>query len=100
MLAPLTAVNQTLDAVAMYKTVQATFQSLPFSEQVKGLGTMVLGFRNSLNSSVAKAGAVGAAIGGVATWAFFFAAWGKGGLSADSMSSSTICWPARSPPRW
>ena len=36
------------------------------------------------------ASAVGAAIGGVATWAFFFAAWGKGGLSTDSVEFNNL----------
>ena len=46
--------------------------------------------RSSLNSVAAKAGAIGAVLGGVATWVLFFAAWGKGGLSTDSVAFNAL----------
>jgi hypothetical protein len=88
-LATITATYDVFDAVATYLTVSANLQSLP---RMSGLsiGTSVLRFRESLSSSTAKAGAVGAAIGIGATWGLFFAAWGAGGLSTDSVEFNTL----------
>ncbi len=90
MLSALTAVHDTADAVANYRVVELTFKSLPYAQQVRGIQSTVLSFSHSLSSNVAKAGAIGAAIGIGVTWAFFFAAWGKGGLSTDSVAFNSL----------
>ncbi|MEZ4640161.1 MAG: LamG-like jellyroll fold domain-containing protein [Caldilineaceae bacterium] len=72
--------------------VYNTFRSVSYVNisQIKGIESMVLSFRHSLSSSAAKSGAIGAAIGIVVSWAFFFAAWGKGGLSTDSIAFNAL----------
>ena len=88
MLASLTAIVQTVDAVQSIRVVLADIASLP--NIGKSALATVLSFRNSLSSSTAKAGAVGAVIGIVVTWSLFFAAWGKGGLSTDSIAFNNL----------
>ncbi|MFN8333457.1 MAG: LamG-like jellyroll fold domain-containing protein, partial [Saprospiraceae bacterium] len=90
MLSALTSVHDTVEAIANYRVVELTFKSLPYAQQLGGIQSAVLSFGHSLSSDVAKAGAVGAAIGIVVTWAFFFAAWGKGGISTDSVAFNTL----------
>lgn len=89
MLSTLTALNDTIDAISTYRVI---------TSNMRGLGVvnpgviMEAALRHSFSftSTVAKAAAVGAVIGVVATWAFFFAAWGKGGLSTDSIAFNSL----------
>ncbi len=91
MLSALTAAESTIEAVSSYRTVQSVFKTLPLIDDFAGsVQAATLRFSHSLTSSAAKAGAVGAALGLVATWAFFFAAWGKGGLSTDSVAFNAL----------
>ncbi|MCB0115933.1 MAG: hypothetical protein KDD84_17655, partial [Caldilineaceae bacterium] len=91
-LSAVSAVSTTLDAVSEFSNVYNTFRSVSYVNisQIKGIESMVLSFRHSLSSSAAKSGAIGAAIGIVVSWAFFFAAWGKGGLSTDSIAFNAL----------
>ncbi|MFN8445402.1 MAG: LamG-like jellyroll fold domain-containing protein, partial [Caldilineaceae bacterium] len=88
LLATMKAANDTLNAVFTFRNVLTTFRTLP------SIGAdpvaLTLGFSHSLSSSTAKASAVGAVIGIVVTWALFFAAWGKGGLSTDSIEFNNL----------
>lgn len=84
-----TAVQSTTTAVTMFQKIASNVRSLgDFTEAA--IQQFTLGFRYTLNSAFAKAGAIGAAIGGVVTWALFFAAWGKGGLSTDSVEFDNL----------
>ncbi len=88
-LAAVTAVQSTTTAVTMFQKIASNVRSLgDFTEAA--IQQFTLGFRYTLNSAFAKAGAIGAAIGGVVTWALFFAAWGKGGLSTDSVEFNNL----------
>ncbi|MBI1298362.1 hypothetical protein GC175_25795, partial [bacterium] len=86
-LASLKAVNDTLNAVFTFQTVLATFRSLP---NIADPVALTLSFGHSLSSSTGKAGAAGAVIGIAVTWIMFFAAWGKGGLSTDSIEFNNL----------
>jgi hypothetical protein len=89
MLSTLTALTDILDAMTTYRAI---------ASNLRGLGVVnpgvimqsTLRHSFSLTSTVAKAAAVGAVIGVVATWGFFFAAWGKGGLSTDSVEFNSL----------
>lgn len=88
-LATVTAVQSTVSAVTMFQQVANNARTL--GKVAPGaVQSFTLSFRYALNSAFAKAGAVGAAIGGAVTWGLFFAAWGKGGLSADSVEFNSL----------
>ena len=89
MLSALTALNDTLDAVTTYRTVASSLRGLGVTDPGVIL-QLTLRYSYSFSSSVAKAAAVGAVIGVAATWSFFFAAWGKGGLSVDSVEFNNL----------
>lgn len=83
------AASQTLDAVMNYRLVLQELKTLPnFGKNLIDQTIRRFGF--SLTSSVGKAGAVGAAIGVGVSWVLFFAAWGKGGLSTDSVAFNSL----------
>ena len=88
-LATVTAVQSTVSAVTMFQQIANNVRTLGELSEATVM-TFTLGFRYALNSAFAKASAVGAAIGGVVTWALFFAAWGKGGLSTDSVEFNNL----------
>ncbi len=81
--------SQTLDAVMNYRLVLQELKTLPDLGK-NAINQTIQRFGFSLNSSVAKAGAVGAVIGAGVTWALFFAAWGKGGLATDSVAFNSL----------
>lgn len=88
-LSSVAAISQTLDAVMNYRVVLQELKTLP------DLGKNVIDqtirrFSFALDSSVGKAGAVGAVIGVGVTWALFFAAWGKGALATDSVAFNSL----------
>ncbi|MBI1293418.1 hypothetical protein GC175_00485 [bacterium] len=88
-LSSLGAASQTLDAIMNYRTVLFELRSLPGISKL-GVSTQFFFISHSLNSSTAKAGAVGAAIGIGVSWVLFFAAWGAGGLSTDSVEFNSL----------
>jgi len=91
MLAAMTAINSTVQAVMMYRNISSIISTVS-GEAVKGLDLAIttLSFSHALSSGLAKASAVGAVIGVGVTWALFFAAWGKGGLSTDSVEFNNL----------
>jgi hypothetical protein len=91
MLAAMTAINSTVQAVMMYRNISSIISTVS-GEAVKGLDLAIttLSFSHALSSGLAKASAVGAVIGIGVTWALFFAAWGKGGLSTDSVEFNSL----------
>ncbi|MEZ4767994.1 MAG: hypothetical protein R2844_06145 [Caldilineales bacterium] len=90
MLASMSAVFGVIGAVTMYRSVSLALRTLPQIEGLKSLVPTIVSFRYSLSSAVAKSGAVGAVIGVGVTWVMFFAAWGKGRLSTDSVVFNSL----------
>lgn len=88
MLSSLTAASQTFTALMNYHGIFLELSSLPGFNKSAFSGALRIG--HSFTSSAGKAGAAGAVIGGVATWALFFAAWGKGGLAANSVEFNNL----------
>ena len=92
MLASLTAANDVADAVIQYKELSKFVKNLPAEtlEALPKAKSFLMTARSSISSVAAKAGAIGAALGLVASWVLFFAAWGKGGLSTNSVAFNTL----------
>lgn len=92
MLASLTAANDVADAVVQYKELSKFVKNLPAEtlEALPKAKSFLMTARSSISSVAAKAGAIGAALGLVASWVLFFAAWGKGGLSTNSVAFNTL----------
>jgi hypothetical protein len=88
-IATLGAVQSTYGAVTMFRTVASNIRSLnKFTETT--ISRLTLTFGNSFKSSSAKTGAIAAVISIAITWISFFAAWGKAGLSTDSIEFNNL----------
>ncbi|MBI1293407.1 hypothetical protein GC175_00430, partial [bacterium] len=92
MLATITAINSTVQAVRMYRNISSVISAASPGALLQSgeLISATLRFTHSLKSGASKASAIGAAIGIAVTWALFFAAWGKGGLSTDSIAFNNL----------
>ncbi|MCB0186965.1 MAG: hypothetical protein KDE31_22010, partial [Caldilineaceae bacterium] len=89
LLATMKAVSTTVQAVTTFRNVAANIGSVT-NATASAINTATLQFSFTLNSAAGKAAAVGAVIGIVATWALFFAAWGKSGISTDSIEFNNL----------
>ncbi len=84
------AVSSTIDAVTTIAQVASKLPTLGANPTPLQFAKYTHKFFFGVNSTIAKAGAVGAVIGLVITWVVFFAAWGTAGLATNSVAFNSL----------